>query len=1157
MRIAIAGFLLSLQLALCASLTTPLHASSHILGLGDKGIEVYALQQFLYDRGFLKVEPVGEYGKRTAQAVVAFQRSVGLEPVGYVGSLTRARIIAMGGTLSTSPTTSAPSPTALPDVRAQQLITSDRTKPTTPRNVVTFLNTSARTATISWTPATDNVAVKEYRIYRSDSATPVGTVSGTVFTDTTLLASKQYRYSVVAIDTTGNTSSRGDGKRVKTPRAPKVPKVVTESGDTTPPSTPGSFVIDALTHNQVTLSWAPSGDNSGVKNYRVYRNGTNVGTVAAPTYTDAALAPNTTYRYTVKAVDTAGNISNSSGEFTITTPVAPAITTPADTTPPTVPGNLGLTTGTSYVILTWNAATDASGIAEYRIFKNGATTPLTIVSGTKTTYTDQNLTPGTWQSYTISAKDAAGNTSALSSSVRIQTTAVITTPTTPTTPTPTTTTPTPTTPVVTTPTTPTTPIQPGTVTTNLYTWKPLKIGAGGWLVGLDIAKDGTKVVRADTYGAYLWTGSSWKQLVTSESMPSGYNTAEASFEFGTYEIAIAPSNSSRMYMMYDGRLFKSDNKGTTWNITSFNRVTPADGNDDHRTKGRKIVVNPTDPNHVMVGTPKNGLWRTSDGGNSWVSVTAVPSGKEYVDAYGNAKGFPGYNIAYANGSIVYASSYGNGVYVSNDSGVSWTRTVGGPEGTNHIVAGSNGAVYASDANMYTSGNEKNIWKYSNGIWTKLISGPQQVHSISIDPQNPQRIIVGRDNGNLLQTIDGGVSWNAYNGYTRNSTDIPWLAWVSGGWMSNGDIQFDPSQTNTLVFSEGIGVWKTNPPYDSGSYTWQSMSQGIEQLVSTKIVSIPGSGPVLTSWDRPVWKVTNPDAYATQHGPDNKNDIVHGWAVDYAASSPNYVVAIMNGGWNGAERSSYSTDGGATWQGFVSKPSAVTSNYKIGGAIAVSTPKNIIWAPSNNTNPYYTLDGGVSWKEIILPGVTDGWPWAYYLNNQNVVADRVIPNKFYLYNTGKGLYTSTDGGVNWTLTYSGQIAPWAYYNTKFRAVPGKAGHLFFSAGVSGGIAEDYAQFRHSTDGGATWTTTPNVREVLAFGFGKEATGSSYPSIYIAGWVNKVYGIWRSDDEGSSWVKVGDYPMGSLDNISAVEGDLNTYGKVYVGFGGSGYAYGTMR
>jgi uncharacterized protein (DUF2141 family) len=57
------------------------------------------------------------------------------------------------------------------------------------------------------------------------------------------------------------------------------------------------------------------------------------------------------------------------------------------------------------------------------------------------------------------------------------------------------------------------------------------------------------------------------------------------------------------------------------------------------------------------------------------------------------------------------------------------------------------------------------------------------------------------------------------------------------------------------------------------------------------------------------------------------------------------------------------------------------------------------------------------------------------------------------------------------------------------------------------------------------------------------------------VNRVWGIWQSDDQGQSWTQVGDRPLGSLDEIKAVEGDKNVYGTVYVGFAGSGYAVGT--
>src|SRR4051794_41942957 len=77
-----------------------------------------------------------------------------------------------------------------------------------------------------------------------------------------------------------------------------------------------------------------------------------------------------------------------------------------------------------------------------------------------------------------------------------------------------------------------------------YNWKPVRIGAGGWLTGIDIAPDGTKVVRTDTYGAYIWDGTEWRQLVTAKSMPAadvGVDNNE-----GVFEIRVAPSDTNRL-----------------------------------------------------------------------------------------------------------------------------------------------------------------------------------------------------------------------------------------------------------------------------------------------------------------------------------------------------------------------------------------------------------------------------------------------------------------------------------------------------------------------------------------------------------------------------------------------------------------------------------
>ena len=155
-------------------------------------------------------------------------------------------------------------------------------------------------------------------------------------------------------------------------------------------------------------------------------------------------------------------------------------------------------------------------------------------------------------------------------------------------------------------------------------WQVMKVGAGGCADGLDKAPDGTLVVRTDTNGAYLWNGSSWQQLVTSSSMPAAFIAANpVSSGQGVYEIQIAPSNSNIMYMMFDGYVFVSTNKGTTWTQTAFAQVTESP-NDDFRIYGQKMAVDPNNPNIVYVGTPQNGLWVTTNGGTTWSQVSAVP-----------------------------------------------------------------------------------------------------------------------------------------------------------------------------------------------------------------------------------------------------------------------------------------------------------------------------------------------------------------------------------------------------------------------------------------------------------------------------------------------------------------------------------------------------
>jgi hypothetical protein len=171
----------------------------------------------------------------------------------------------------------------------------------------------------------------------------------------------------------------------------------------------------------------------------------------------------------------------------------------------------------------------------------------------------------------------------------------------------------------------------------------------------------------------------------------------------------------------------------------------------------------------------------------------------------------------------------------------------------------------------------------------------------------------------------------------------------------------------------------------------------------------------------------------------------------------------------------------------------------------------------------------------------------------VAADRVATGTFYIYNYLKGLYRSSDFGMTWVLVHSGEVAPFSQFNAMLKTVPGQKGHLFFSSGQQGvDVHPASSPLMRSRDGGATWRAVPGVFEVRAFGFGKPI--GEYATIFICGWVRGIYGIWRSYDDARSWTQIGPFPLDSLDDVKAIDGDKNVQNLVYLGFTGSGYAYG---
>lgn len=285
--------------------------------------------------------------------------------------------------------------------------------PTVPTGLTKGTVTST-TAVISWTASTDNVGVTGYDVYRNGSLIK-SNVTSTSYTDSGLTASTTYSYTVLAKDAAGNQSAQSSALQVTTSEAPadniaqiyyykqtkgwtsvNVHYQITGSTWT---AAPGVAMNDTACTNWATKS-INLGTATGLK--AAFNNGS--GTWDNNGGGDFTLGTGIT---TIKDGVVTANAAS---------PCEPVI---PDTTAPSVPTGVtkGAVTSTTAAI-SWTASTDNVGVTGYDIYRNGT---LIKSNHTSTSYTDTGLAASTAYSYTVLAKDAAGNQSAQSTALTVTT----------------------------------------------------------------------------------------------------------------------------------------------------------------------------------------------------------------------------------------------------------------------------------------------------------------------------------------------------------------------------------------------------------------------------------------------------------------------------------------------------------------------------------------------------------------------------------------------------------------------------------------------------------------------------------------------------------------------------------------------------------------
>lgn len=184
--------------------------------------------------------------------------------------------------------------------------------------------------------------------------------------------------------------------------------------DTQAPSQVTGLRSSNVTTNSAQLNWNPSTDNVGVDKYEVYRNGSKVGESKTTTFAVNALIPDTTYTFSIIAVDKAGNRSVMSTGLTVQTEKEIVVDTQAPSQVTGVRAN-NVTSNSAQVL--WNPATVNVGVTKYEVYRNGSK----IGESQVTNFQMNNLSANTAYTVSIAAVDKAGNRSVLSANYILQT----------------------------------------------------------------------------------------------------------------------------------------------------------------------------------------------------------------------------------------------------------------------------------------------------------------------------------------------------------------------------------------------------------------------------------------------------------------------------------------------------------------------------------------------------------------------------------------------------------------------------------------------------------------------------------------------------------------------------------------------------------------
>ena len=581
---------------------------------------------------------------------------------------------------------------------------------------------------------------------------------------------------------------------------------------------------------------------------------------------------------------------------------------------------------------------------------------------------------------------------------------------------------------------------------------------------------------------------------------------------------------------------------------------------------RSIVINPTNPNNMWVGSVTGGIWRTFDGGNSWfpvndflanlaVSAMAINPSNPSVLYAGTGEGL----WPIVGGSNFLDAVQGTGIFRSADSGATWNLLASTNNANFFFV---NRLAISPDGNTILAATQTGIWRSTDGgaNWSQRTLN--LTADVEFRPGDSTRAMLG-ELGTARFSLDGGQTWTAatfspvvnnggrielatssgnasivYAAVTQNNGEIYRSSdggqsyirvntgnnFFSGGAGNQGNytnaLWLNPQDPDTVIVG-GVHLWRGR--YVQPTLVLTQISDGTDSPHADHhiIVNHPGFNNttnriVFFGNDGGIFRADDVATVNDSSGWVERNNTL-GITQFYGAAG-NAASGVIVGGTqdNGTLRFSGDTEG---W----------TSTFGNDGGYAAADPTdpNFFYGESQYLAVHRSTNGGVS-SNNIFAGIAD----ANNSSNTNFAAPLVLdPNNPSTFLAGGiSLWRSTDvknSTPSWT-AIKNPLPPNANGNIKISAIAvSPVTSSFILVGHNDGRI-----FRtlNGTDVSPTWTQISGAPLPS-----RMVTRLTIDATRATNWIYATFGgfsadnVYRTTDNGTTWVDVTGSGATGLPNV----------------------------